>query len=114
MSELYFLIDEQMVKHSSFLPMFCRKPQVDDRRVLIGVILFNCKGLVWQNARKVYGRHRTLNSRWKRWNEKCNFAKMTVGVAAEHGKKDRDDRYHLSEGTSYHRQHSRENGGEAV
>ena len=32
-----------------------------------------------------YGPHKTLYNRWKRWSDKGIFAKMMMGLAADHG-----------------------------
>ena len=85
MSDLYWLTDAQMAKRSTFFPKSHGKPRVDDRRVLSGIIFINRNGLRWRNAPKAYGPHKTLYSRWKRWSEKGIFARMVVGLAAEHG-----------------------------
>jgi transposase len=34
-----------------------------------------------------YGPHKTLYNRWKRWSDKGVFARIMVGLAAEHGEK---------------------------
>ena len=44
-------------------------------------------GLRWRDAPEVYGPHKTLYSRWKRWSEKGIFARMMAGLAAEQGEK---------------------------
>ena len=35
----------------------------------------------------LYGPHKTLYSRWKRWSEEGIFARTMAGLAAEHGEK---------------------------
>ena len=84
MSDLYWLNDEQMAKLEPFFPKSHGKPRVDDRRVLSGIIFINRNGLRWRDAPEAYGPHKTLYSRWKRWSEKGIFARMMVGLAAEH------------------------------
>jgi transposase len=54
---------------------------------LSGIIFINRNGLRWRDAPEAYGPHKTLYSRWKRWSEKGIFARMMVGLAAEHGEK---------------------------
>ena len=41
----------------------------------------------WRDAPAAYGPHKTLYNRWKRWSDKGVFARMMVGLAAEHGEK---------------------------
>ena len=87
MSNLYWLTDEQMAKLAPFFPKSHGKSRVDDRRVLSGTIFINRNGLRWRHAPREYGPHKTLYSRWKRWSEKGIFARMMIGLAAEHGEK---------------------------
>lgn len=85
MSDLYWLTDAQTAKLKPFFPKSHGKPRVDDKRVLSRIIFFNRNGLRWHDTPAVYGPHKTLYSRWKRWSEKGFFARMMVGLAAEHG-----------------------------
>lgn len=111
MSDLYWLTDEKMAKLTPFFPKSKGKPRVDDGRVLSGIIFINRNGLRWRDAPKEYGPHKTLHSRWKRWNEKGQFARMMIEFATEQGGgKDRNDRGNLSEGPPYRDQPGREKG----
>ena len=85
MSDLYWLTDEQMAKLAPFFPKSHGKPRVDDKRVLSGIIFINRNGLRWRDAPWEYGPHKTLYSRWTRWSEKGIFARMMIGLAADHG-----------------------------
>ena len=76
-----------MAKLAPFFPKSHGKPRVDDKRVLSGIIFINRNGLRWRDAPREYGPHKTLYSRWKRWSEKGIFARMMIGLAAEHGEK---------------------------
>jgi len=58
--------------------------RVDDRRVLSGKIFINRNDLQWRDAPAVYGAHKRLYNRWKRWSDKGIFARMMVGLAAKH------------------------------
>ena len=60
-------------------------PERDDRRVLSGIIFINRNGLRWRDAPAAYGPHKTLYNRWKRWSAKGIFARMMIGLAADHG-----------------------------
>ncbi len=81
MSDLYWLSDVQMAKLEPFFPKSHGKPRVDDKRVLSGIIFINRNGLRWRDAPVVYGPHKTLYSRWKRWSEKGIFARMLLELA---------------------------------
>lgn len=85
MSDLFWLTDAQMARLEPLFPKSHGKPRVDDRRVLSGIIFINCNGLRWCNAPAVYGPHKTLYNRLKRWSDKGIFARMTAGLAAGYG-----------------------------
>ena len=87
MPDLFWLSDAQMARLELYFPKPHGKPRVDDRRVSSGIIFINRNGLRWRDAPKVYGPHKTLYNRWKRWSDKGNFAAMMTGLAAEHGEK---------------------------
>lgn len=48
MSDLYWLIDEQMSRLSPCFPKSHGKPRLDRRRVLSGIISVNGNGLRWR------------------------------------------------------------------
>ena len=85
MSDLFWLTEAQMARLKPFFPNSHRKPRVDDRRVLSGIVFINRNGLSWRDAPVAYGPHKSLYGRWKRWSEKGIFARMMAGLAAEHG-----------------------------
>ncbi|MFO8126444.1 IS5 family transposase [Yoonia sp.] len=87
MSDLFWLTDAQMARLAPYFPKSHGKPRVDDRRVLSGIIFINRNGLRWRDAPREYGPHKTLYNRWKRWSDKGIFARIMVGLAAEHGEK---------------------------
>jgi len=87
MSGLFWLTDAQLAPLDRFFPTSHGKPRVDDRRVLSGIIFINRNGSRWHDAPAAYGPHKTICSRWKRWNEKGVFARIMTGLAAEHGEK---------------------------
>lgn len=47
MSDLDWLTDVQMARLQSYFPKRHGKPQVDDRRVLSGIVFVNRNGLRW-------------------------------------------------------------------
>lgn len=87
MSDLFWLGDAQMARLEPYFPKSQGKPRVDDRRVLSGIVFINRNGLRWRDAPAAYGPDKTLYNRWKRWSAKGVFAKMMIGLAAEHGEK---------------------------
>lgn len=50
MSDLFWLMDEQMERLRPFFPKSHGKSRVDDRRVLSGIIFVNRNGLRWHDA----------------------------------------------------------------
>ena len=74
-----------MARMAPFFPKSHGKPRVADRRVLSGIIFIIRNGLRWRDAPTVYGPHKTLYSRWRRWSGKGISARMMAGLAAEHG-----------------------------
>ncbi|WP_367151534.1 transposase [Leisingera sp. F5] len=84
MSNLFWLIGEQMARLRPYFPKSHGKPRVDDRRVLSGIIFINRKGLRWSDAPREYGPPKMLYNRWKRWSDKGVFARIMQGLASEH------------------------------
>lgn len=102
MSDLYWLTDQQMERLRPHFPKSPGKPRVDDRRVLSGIIFVNRNGLRWRDAPAVYGPHKTLYNRWKRWSEAGVFIRMNGGaVGSQRRTPHRDDRRDLSEGAPH-------------
>ena len=85
MPDLFWLTDAQMARLEPFFPKSHVKPPVDARRVLSGIIFINRNDLRWRDAPREFGPHKTLYTRWKRWSDKGIFARMMVGLAADHG-----------------------------
>jgi transposase len=99
MSNLYWLTEEQMERLRPHFPKSHGKPRVDDRRVLSGIIFVNRNGLRWRDAPPVYGPHKTLYNRWKRWSEAGVFIRMMEGLSGRAAH--RHDRRDLSEGAPH-------------
>ena len=85
--DLFWLTGAQMARLEPYFPKSHGKPRVDDRRVLSGIIFINRNALRWRDAPAEYGPYKTLYNRWKRWSDKGIFARMMVGLAADHGEK---------------------------
>ncbi len=84
MSDLFWLTDAQMARLKPFFPKSHGKLRVDDKHVLSEIIFINRNGLRWRDAPAAYGPHKALYSRWKRWSENGNSARMMAGLAAEY------------------------------
>ena len=83
MCNLFWLMDAQLAQLVPFFPKSHRKPRVDDRRILSGIIFINRNGLRWRHAPKDHGPAKTLYNHWRRWSDKGGFARMMDGLAAE-------------------------------
>ena len=86
MSDLFWVSNAQMARLERYFPKSHGKPRVDDRKVLGGIVFINRNGLRWRDAPKEYGPHKTLYNRWKRWSDGGVFARIMVGLSAEHRK----------------------------
>lgn len=53
--------------------------------MLSGIIFIIRSGLRWHDAPATFGTLTTLDNRRKRWSDKDAFARIMVGLAAEHG-----------------------------
>ena len=82
-SGLYWLSEDQMGRLRPDLPMSRGRALVDDRRVLIGIILYNINGLRWCYAPMEYGPYETLYNRWKRWSDMGVFARIMEGARGQ-------------------------------
>ena len=82
MSDLFLLSKSQMKRISPHFPLAHGVARVDDRRVLSGIVYVIRNGLMWKDAPKGYGPHKTLYNRWKRWGEAGVFMRMMEGMAA--------------------------------
>ena len=71
-----------MARLKPYFPKSNGKPQVDDSRVLSGIVFVNRNGLRWCDVPKDDGPHKTLCNRWKRWGERGVFLRMMEGLAA--------------------------------
>ena len=77
MSNFYGLSEDQIARFRPYFPKGHGVPRVGDQRVLSGIIFMNRNGLLWRDAPREYGPHKTLYNRWKRWSD-------IGGVRADH------------------------------
>ena len=83
MSTPFWLTGEQVERLRPFFPKSHKKPRVDDRRVLSGILFISRNGSRWCDAPKEYGPPKTLYNRWKRWGDKGIFASLMEGLASK-------------------------------
>ena len=87
MSDLFWPSDAQMARLEPYFPESHGKPRVDDRGVMSVIFFISRNGLRWRGAPTEYGPHKAMYNHWKRWSDKGIFARIMVGMAAEHGEK---------------------------
>jgi transposase len=85
MSDVVLLSRAQMSRLSPHFPRSCGKPRVDDRRVVSGIIYVIRNGLMWKDAPRGYGPHKTLYNRFVCWSRMGVFERIFAALVAEAG-----------------------------
>ena len=85
MSGQFWLTCEQVERLRRHFPKARGKPRVDDQRVLSGILHLLRNSLRWQDARAVYGPHKTLYNRFARWSRLGVFARIFRDLAQPGG-----------------------------
>ena len=81
MNELFMLSEAQMRRIEPFFPLSHGVPRVDDRRIVSAIIYVIKHGLMWRDAPKAYGPHKTIYNRFIRWSEMGVFGRIFVELA---------------------------------
>lgn len=89
MSELFLLSKMQFNLIKRYFPRAHGVPRVDDLRVVSGIVYVIKNGLMWKDAPKDYGPHKTLYNRFVRWSRLGVFNKIFAELAAQAGRPDR-------------------------
>jgi transposase len=89
MSDLFLLSKSQMKRISPHFPLAHGVARVDDRRVLSGIVYAIRNGLIWKDAPKDYGLHKTLYNRFIRWSRLGVFDRIFANLAGEGHKPER-------------------------
>lgn len=85
-----FLLNEaQMRRIEPFFPLSHGIPRVDDRRIISGIIYVIKHGLMWRDAPKGYGPHKTIYNRFVRWSRLGVFNRIFAELAGAAGEPDR-------------------------
>ena len=63
----FLLSEAQMAVISPYFTLSHGVPRVDDRRVVSDIVYVIRNGLLWWDAPKRYGPHKTLDNRFIRW-----------------------------------------------
>ncbi len=85
MSDVVLLSRAQMARFAPHFPRSRGKRRVDDRRVVSGIIYVIRNGLMWKDAPRGYGPHKTLYNRFVRWSRMGVFERIFAAMAAEAG-----------------------------
>ena len=88
MSEPWLLSEAQMRRIEPYFPLSHGIPRVDDRRIVSGIIYVIRGGLMWRNAPKAYGPHKTIYNRFIRWSRLGIFNRIFAELAAKAGEPD--------------------------
>ena len=88
MSEPWLLSEAQMRRIEPYFPSSHGIPRVDDRRIVSGIIYVIRGGLMWRDAPKAYGPHKTIYNRVIRWSRLGVFNRIFAELAAKTGEPD--------------------------
>ena len=80
---MYYLSTEQIERMQPYFPRSHGKPRVDDRKILSGIIYVLKNGLMWKDAPKEYGSHKTLYNRYYRWSLNGVFKRIFEGLSSD-------------------------------
>lgn len=81
--ELFWLTENQMNIIRIFIPKMAGRKRTDDLRILSGIIHVKKCGLSWRETPPAYGSHKTLYSRWRRWQDSAVFIKIINGLETD-------------------------------
>ena len=85
MSDLFWLLQDQLNAIKPYFPPSRGVPRVDDLRVISGIIFVLKRGLQWRDAPKDYGPHKTLYNRFIRWSRMGVFDQIFQALSAQEG-----------------------------
>lgn len=85
MSELWLLSEAQMRRIEPYFPLSHGIPRVDDRRIVSGIIYVIRGGLMWRDAPRGYGPHKTIYNRFIRWSRMGVFNRILAELAGKAG-----------------------------
>ena len=84
----FLLSAAQMRRIEPYFPLSHGIPRVDDRRVVSGIIYVIRGGLMWRDAPKGYGPHKTIYNRFIRWSRLGVFNRIFAELAGRAGEPD--------------------------
>ncbi|MEZ5743189.1 MAG: IS5 family transposase [Sphingomonadaceae bacterium] len=84
----FLLSKAQMRRIEPFFPLSHGIPRVDDRRIVSGIVYVIKHGLMWRDAPKGYGPHKTIYNRFIRWSRLGVFNRIFAELAGKAGEPD--------------------------
>jgi transposase len=84
----FLLSRAQMRRIEPFFPLSHGIPRVDDRRIVSGIVYVIKHGLMWRDAPKGYGPHKTIYNRFIRWSRLGVFNRIFAELAGQAGEPD--------------------------
>ncbi|SBV31838.1 transposase [uncultured Sphingopyxis sp.] len=84
-SDLWLLSEAQMRRIEPYFPLSHGIPRVDDRRVVSGIVYVIRNGLMWRDAPKGYGPHKTIYNRFIRWSRLGVFNRIFAELSGRAG-----------------------------
>ncbi|NJS14192.1 MAG: IS5 family transposase [Sphingopyxis sp.] len=85
----FLLSEAQMRRIEPYFPLSHGVPRVDDRRIVSAIIYVIKHGLMWRDAPKDYGPHKTIYNRFIRWSRLGVFNRIFTELAGKAGEPDR-------------------------
>jgi transposase len=85
----FLLSEAQMRRIEPFFPLSHGIPRVDDRRIVSAIVYVIKHGLMWRDAPKAYGPHKTIYNRFIRWSRLGVFNRIFAELAGKAGEPDR-------------------------
>ena len=85
----FMLSEAQMRRIEPYFPLSHGIPRVDDRRIVSGIVYVIKHGLMWRDAPKAYGPHKTIYNRFIRWSRLGVFNRIFAELAGDSDSSDR-------------------------
>ena len=89
MTDLFLLSEAQMRRIERYFPGSHGVARVDDRRIVSAIVFVIKNGLLWRDAPREYGAHKTIYNRFIRWSRLGVFNKIFAALARKGGKPER-------------------------
>ena len=81
----FLLSRAQMRRIEPFFPLSHGISRVDDRRIVSGIVYVIKHGLMWRDAPRGYGPHKTIYNRFIRWSKMGVFNRIFAELAGKAG-----------------------------